>query len=959
MVARSSLNLKHSSEPLARAVALLAAVAVVAALLVADDASALVQAQPVQPSLGASAVSAGGRHSCGLRTDGTITCWGYNLYGRADAPSGSFSAVSAGGLHSCGLRIDGTITCWGYNHYGQADAPSGSFSAVSAGGVHSCGLRIDGTITCWGYNHYGQADAPSGSFSAVSAGDDHSCGLRIDGTITCWGDNRSGLADAPGGSFSAVTTGNSHSCAIRTGGTITCWGFHGSTDAPSGSFSAVSAGGVHSCGLRIDGTITCWGHNAGGQADAPGGSFSAVSAGDDHSCGLRIDGTITCWGDNRSGLADAPSGQFGPPTEEKPLEITNDAISSPTAGTSNEPATDGVPGVVGELTATPLPGGGVLVDWSAPSDDGGTEIVEYEVRYSREKLRNHIDHGTRDAWHITKQVGVKSVFYEPLRITRQELATSHTNDWLLSNVRYSVSVTAVNRTGSGSSATATFKTFSVPGVPGALKATPRQRGGVEASWSEPSNGGSAILGYEVTYSRGALRDHAQYGNRDRWYITKTVPGRSHVNVRLLSNVTYTVRVKAVNGIGSSRRAATRTFTTLLRCPTGSGDKFETITDGDSIRVVAVQDFFTVNDKRIETGDVGGRVGNEQNLSQSGCSWIFEDAEVLGDARVRDNAVVDDNARVYDRAQVYGDAEVYGNAEVYHTAHVYERAQVYGKASVYFDSELYEEAKDHNGARVYGDAEVYGNAEIYNNARVYGSAKIYDDAQVYDAAKVHGQAHIYGEAEVYFDPVLNERRPESEGHHSAQVYGNARVYDQARVHGHAELFGNAEFSGELEANDGKFDGEQEHVRAGQELYAEMFAHFARELTACDEDVGSYSSSDIPEIVRNLLNEDPLIRAISEIHVANCRQLKIEQEVLNFFVPKLTWWDVAFAVALTVTGLRGSFYLKSLVELAQGTKPLLDLSKISDDIEQWEVDATRMFEEFKKCKDSWNSAESCEP
>ena len=68
---------------------------------------------------------------------------------------------------------------------------------------------------------------------------------------------------------------------------------------------------------------------------------------------------------------------------------------------------------------------------------------------------------------------------------------------------------------------------------------------------------------------------------------------------------------------------------------------------------------------------------------------------------------------------------------------------------------------------------------------------------------------------------------------------------------------------------------------------------------------------------------------------------------------------FLSRLTVTAIRGSFYLKSLIELAQGTKPLLDLSKIPDDIAQWKVDATRMWEEFKKCEDSWNSAESCEP
>ena len=61
-------------------------------------------------------------------------------------------AVSAaGGVHTCGLKTDATITCWGNNYYGQADAPAGTFSAVTAGGgVHTCGLKTDATIICWG-----------------------------------------------------------------------------------------------------------------------------------------------------------------------------------------------------------------------------------------------------------------------------------------------------------------------------------------------------------------------------------------------------------------------------------------------------------------------------------------------------------------------------------------------------------------------------------------------------------------------------------------------------------------------------------------------------------------------------------------------------------------------------------------------------------------------------------------
>ena len=256
------------------------------------------------------AVTAGDSHSCGLRSDDTITCWGNNEHGRSNAPGGSFKAVSAGNLHSCGLRSDDTITCWGYNGHGHTNAPGGSFKAVTASGTHSCGLRSDDTITCWGYNGHGQTNAPGGSFKAVTAGGTHSCGLRSDDTITCWGNNGHGQTNAPGGSFKAVTASGTHSCGLRSDDTITCWGNneHGQTNAPGGSFKAVSARILHSCGLRSDDTITCWGYNGHGQTNAPGGSFKAVTAGGTHSCGLRSDDTITCWGNNKLGQSATPSG---------------------------------------------------------------------------------------------------------------------------------------------------------------------------------------------------------------------------------------------------------------------------------------------------------------------------------------------------------------------------------------------------------------------------------------------------------------------------------------------------------------------------------------------------------------------------------------------------------------------------------------------------------------------------
>jgi hypothetical protein len=49
----------------------------------------------------------------------TVACWGNSADGRTDAPDGTFLQVSAGGAHSCGLRPDMSIECWGSNEAGQ------------------------------------------------------------------------------------------------------------------------------------------------------------------------------------------------------------------------------------------------------------------------------------------------------------------------------------------------------------------------------------------------------------------------------------------------------------------------------------------------------------------------------------------------------------------------------------------------------------------------------------------------------------------------------------------------------------------------------------------------------------------------------------------------------------------------------------------------------------------------
>ena len=133
----------------------------------------------------------------------------------APQSTGQYAAITVGHDHSCALRTNGTITCWGLNGSGEADAPDGQFSAVAAGVRHSCGLRTDGTITCWGLNGSGAADAPGGQFTAVTAGASHACGQRTDGTHVCWSSERDGQFTAIGSSSLA-----SIACAVPTEGTV-------------------------------------------------------------------------------------------------------------------------------------------------------------------------------------------------------------------------------------------------------------------------------------------------------------------------------------------------------------------------------------------------------------------------------------------------------------------------------------------------------------------------------------------------------------------------------------------------------------------------------------------------------------------------------------------------------------------------------------------------------------------
>ncbi|MDP9318889.1 MAG: hypothetical protein M3O94_07415 [Actinomycetota bacterium] len=174
---------------------------------------------------------AGTSHTCAVRQNGFLYCWGSGYAGQLGTGDTEdrlvptrigdaiqWQSVTAGSAFSCAVALDASGWCWGDNTAGElgtGDRSSrlvparmvgrGSWSRIVAGSQFTCGARTDGTLWCWGYGPNGQLGIgdiegepqrsrpaqvePDVTWMAATAGTFHACAQHLNGKLQCWGAN--------------------------------------------------------------------------------------------------------------------------------------------------------------------------------------------------------------------------------------------------------------------------------------------------------------------------------------------------------------------------------------------------------------------------------------------------------------------------------------------------------------------------------------------------------------------------------------------------------------------------------------------------------------------------------------------------------------------------------------------------------------------------------------------------
>ncbi len=137
-------------------------------------------------------IAAGGNHTVGLKTDGTVVAVGSNEKGQCNISKWTnIVSIAAGYYHTVGLKSDGTVVAVGNNNDGQCNVSDWKdVVMVKASDGNTIALTSSGKILIAGdTKQYGSEYTSWTNIVDVAASDYHIVGLKSDGTVVACGWN--------------------------------------------------------------------------------------------------------------------------------------------------------------------------------------------------------------------------------------------------------------------------------------------------------------------------------------------------------------------------------------------------------------------------------------------------------------------------------------------------------------------------------------------------------------------------------------------------------------------------------------------------------------------------------------------------------------------------------------------------------------------------------------------------